>query len=498
MTFFASLYRAVFTAMFIAISLNLSYAQEISESDLPEILKQHVAILASDSLEGRGLGTQGKIIAKNYIANHFEEIGLEPLGDDYFQNFNLRIGLAWVPATNVVGFLEGSDPNLRDEVIVIGAHYDHLGYRKENGERILYPGADDNASGTASLMELARYFSENPDKTPRSLVFIAFDAEESGLHGAYHFVRDSTYFDLSRVKAMFSVDMVGMYETNGGLDLKGIASVSGGREMARKIASDLDINLKNTSADIERRTDTWPFGIKGIPAIHPFTGTVSPYHQPGDKYHLLEYEGMAKLQYFLRDLVSEMSAMPEIKPSRAFLSRFSEEHRSFVRLNSGFTVHQGTGHHRYPSDFFKAKSVYNFAGGFFLQMHFGSFLTLQPEVLYDFNGSQTTNGRFLRHSLTIPVNLQFNIPLDEDFARPFVFTGAYYRYHFTAKDDGESLSFPDDISQDEWGLNFGVGIEIMSVYVAWTYRRGLTDIFDSQTNPSIRDRNSLLSVGYRF
>jgi len=117
-------------AIIFLMSLSLK-AQEGRQTELSEKLKQHVAILASDSLEGRGLGTEGRILAQNYIAGHFKEIGLKPYSDEgYLQRFDLRINLVQVSGANVVGYLEGSDPDLKDEYLVIGAHYDHLGYKK--------------------------------------------------------------------------------------------------------------------------------------------------------------------------------------------------------------------------------------------------------------------------------------------------------------------------------------------------------------------------------
>src|SRR5690606_5162560 len=112
----------------------------------------------------------------------------------------------------------------------------------------------------------------------RSLIFIAFDAEESGLLGSKHYVETIDAELRNQIKAMFSFDMVGMLEANKGLDLKGIGSLVNGEEIAKKHTD--GITLLNTSASIENRTDTEPFGDKGIPAIHVFTGTKSPYHKP--------------------------------------------------------------------------------------------------------------------------------------------------------------------------------------------------------------------------
>ncbi|MFP4366524.1 MAG: M20/M25/M40 family metallo-hydrolase, partial [Bacteroidales bacterium] len=233
-----------------------SFAGQLNDygnRSLAERLKDHVAVLASDSLEGRGLGTRGKVIAKNYIAGHFHSFGLIPVDGDYFQNFEMRVGLAWVQGSNVIGYLKGADPDLQSEFIVIGAHYDHLGYEDKNGQRIIYPGADDNASGTASLIELARYFSQNREKMGRSIIFIAFDAEESGLIGSEKFLNMSEAFGKNNIKAMFSLDMVGMYGVHSGLDMKGMGAVDGGVEMAECLAEEYNINLKNTSAEMEYR-----------------------------------------------------------------------------------------------------------------------------------------------------------------------------------------------------------------------------------------------------
>lgn len=269
-------------ALFILIGFtSLSYAQIIH----PDTLSAHVHYLSSEELEGRALGSKGKDLAATYIQQQFQQAGLQPFEENYEQHFDLKISLAWVQATNIIGVLEGSDPLLKNEYIVLGAHYDHLGYKKDRST--FYPGADDNASGVATLIELAKHFGQLENKPKRSLLFIAFDAEESGLLGSKHFVKNLDPGTLAHIKAMFSFDMVGMLEANKGLDLKGIGTLVNGPETAKKHASDLKV--LNTSKEIEDRTDTEPFGSKGIPAIHVFTGSKSPYHKPEDKADLLDY-----------------------------------------------------------------------------------------------------------------------------------------------------------------------------------------------------------------
>src|SRR5690606_23272859 len=195
-------------------------------------------------------------LAATYIQQQFQQAGLQPFEENYEQHFDLKISLAWVQATNIIGVLEGSDPLLKNEYIVLGAHYDHLGYKKDRST--FYPGADDNASGVATLIELAKHFGQLENKPKRSLLFIAFDAEESGLLGSKHFVKNLDSCTLVNIKAIFSFDMVGMLESNEGLDLKGIGSLVNWPETVKKHASHLKV--LNPSKEIEDRTDSEPFG----------------------------------------------------------------------------------------------------------------------------------------------------------------------------------------------------------------------------------------------
>ena len=438
-------------------------------------LKDHVSVLASDSLEGRGLGTEGKVLAKKYIADQFNEIGLTAFNDDFFHHFDLRIGLARVPATNIAGYIPGSDPDLKQEYIVIGAHYDHVGYEHHNDERVIFPGADDNASGTAVLIELAAYFASNPQLAGRTIVFVAFDAEESGLLGSERFISDKVIQNTDDIKVMFSLDMVGMYGANGGLDLLGIGTLEGGTELAGKVATMKDVSLNRVSSDIPARTDTRPFGDKGIPSIQAFTGLKSPYHKPEDTYDLLDYDGMARVTLYLQKLVSEISFSKDLAPSR----RFARMQRpGSLRASPGIILNTGSSHLIYTDEFFRANSVFAFGTGVFLQMRFGQRnYSLQPELLYDYSGSKSPAGSYRRHSITVPVNLQLIIAGDNrGMFRIYSIAGGYYRYNFAGQDGGVSLDFDNLHPVDEWGINLGLGADIMKVHMAYVWRRGLTDI----------------------
>jgi aminopeptidase YwaD len=460
---------------------------------LADRLKSHVEFLASDSLEGRGLGTRGKILAKNYIADQFREIGLVPAGEEYFHHFQARIGNAWVPATNVVGYIEGSSEELRSEYIVIGAHYDHLGYVYRNGERVIFPGADDNASGTAAMIEMARYISQNTGQTGRSIIFIAFDAEESGLIGAQKFIEETNMFDVQNIRAMFSLDMVGMYNAYQGLDLTGIGGVDSGVRLAERVAEEFGINLKNRSAETPFATDTQPFGRIGIPAIHAFTGTESPYHKPGDTYDLLDYEGMSMVTGFLQELVMQLSSQPEINPSRRFLAL--QKSRA-LRFNYGILLNTGGNHHRYNDEFYRANSIVSFGTGLFLQIHVGETYTFQPEIIYEYFGSRSDAGNIRMQSLTVPLNLQFNLLRGTyGMIRFYPFAGGFVRFNFSGKVAGENSDFV--YPNREWGTNIGIGGDNMKVHFGYTWRRGLTNIFPDSAS-EVYNSGHFFTLGYRF
>ncbi|ASB50068.1 M20/M25/M40 family metallo-hydrolase [Alkalitalea saponilacus] len=473
----------------IFVSGNL-YSQELRER-----LETHVTILAADSLEGRGLGTRGKDIARDYIRNQFAEIGLTSFKEDYFHHFEFRSTsgvIANIYGTNVVGFLKGHDSKLKDEYIVIGAHYDHLGYEMRGDERVIFPGADDNASGVSLMLEMARYFATNPESHGRSLIFVAFDAEESGLIGSRWFIEDER-FASKDIKTMFSLDMVGMYRSNEGLNLKGIGSIAGGEELAGYLAGNHNLILRKQGSRIEERTDTWYFGLAGIPSVHVHTGPHSPYHQPGDLAHLLQYEEMAKVKNFTVDLVKILSFQESIEPSGSFLAQSGN-----VRFDFGAVAMLGRSRHLYPDEFFTADDVFGFGAGFFLRIHMGQKIVVQPEVLYDYNGSKSPEGSFRRHSVMLPLNIQYNLmSMHGGIFRMYPFAGGYYQHHFNGKNGGETIDFSTYYKDHEWGFQYGLGIDMLKFHLGFVYHQALTGVADDDLL-KIRSSSNRFRIGYRF
>lgn len=489
----------LFSFSIIFIFITFLANSQTTDQPVRERLMSHVKVLASDSLQGRGLGTSGAEKARQYIISQFKQANIEPLeafNGSFLQDFRFRQGQAWIPAWNIVGVVEGSDPVLKDEFILIGAHYDHLGYRKNNGEKTIFPGADDNASGVSAIIELGRYFAENHGHSKRSLLFVAFDAEESGLLGARHFVENSPV-PLASIKAMFSFDMVGMLEANRGLHLTGLRTLSNAAELVKSIAETHDITIRRTGTRIERRTDTAPFGDIGIPAIHVFTGTKSPYHKPEDTYDLLDYEGMVSIHHFMISFFSQLSTQPTVEPTSAFARASRSDRHILTGISAGLITHTGIGFHRFEEEFYRANSLFSTSAGVFVQLPFGRSLTLQPEVLFDWNGSKAEAGNFRRYSITIPLNIQIGTPRSSaNFVRLYVFGGPYYRYNIGGSVGGEALDF-SIYNQQEWGYNFGFGMQAMSIHIAFTLRRALDGIFNDDTIKQL-DSGNFFTLGYGF
>jgi hypothetical protein len=313
------LIRVFALAALIALPL---FAQEAGPLDraarliAEEGLKKHLMVLASDEYEGRCAGFPGNDKAAEYIANHFRKIGLVPVGDKddkgkatYFQEFKVR-GRA---TRNCVGFVEGTDAALKGEIVVIGAHHDHVGKegqpsagrmknRKADPEDTIWNGADDNGSGTVTVLEIARGFMEGKLRAKRSILFMTFSGEEWGLLGSAHYV-ENPIFPLSKTSAMINLDMVGRNPAKP-MDVGGVSTAKEWVDLAAKAAEGTGLAHK-TSAFVMPGSDHYSFARKRIPAVHFFTGFHEDYHCQSDHADKIDFANMEKIGRFgLRLLVS--------------------------------------------------------------------------------------------------------------------------------------------------------------------------------------------------
>jgi hypothetical protein len=212
---------------------------------------------------------------------------------------------------NVAGIIEGNDPLLKDEFIVIGAHFDHLGMGEvgslyRGNEPQIHNGADDNASGTAGVLELAEKFSSMSESLKRSIIFVSFSGEELGLLGSGYFVNNSPV-PLNKIVTMINMDMIGRMNDDNQLIVYGTATSSSWKEM---IDSKNNYGFKLALNDEGYGpSDHSSFYGKEIPVLFFFTGTHTDYHRPSDDYDKINYAGQEKIVNFIFDITQEINFM---------------------------------------------------------------------------------------------------------------------------------------------------------------------------------------------
>jgi aminopeptidase YwaD len=263
-------------------------------------IRRDIFYLASEALAGRLTGTPGNDSAAAYIARRYAALGLRPISDGYLQRFVARppshAGPSpSLPTQNVFAVLPGRDPALRGEYIVIGAHFDHLGTSTDGAldpdvKGAVRRGADDNASGTAAVLELARLLAAAP--TRRSIIFANFSGEEEGLLGSAYFVEHSPVA-IDSIAAMLNFDMVGRLK-NDKLIVYGILT-------AKELPSLLDSATANAGLRITAQGDGFgasdqsSFYAKDIPVLHFFTDLHDDYHRATDVPEHINAAGEARV-----------------------------------------------------------------------------------------------------------------------------------------------------------------------------------------------------------
>ena len=229
---------------------------------------------------------------------------------------NVSVDLVFQESTtqNIVGVVEGTDPRLRMEYVVVGAHYDHIGMGDENSlasstEPMIHFGADDNASGTAGIIELAAAFKRRPAK--RSIVFMAFSGEEKGLLGSKHWVSNPT-LPLGQIVAMVNLDMIGRL-TNGKLNVQGTGTSPIWPRVIDSAKAGLPLTV-TTTADGFGPSDHSSFTAKNIPVLFYFTGLHGDYHRPSDTWDKINADGEATVLKMVEKsirIVADSTARPE-------------------------------------------------------------------------------------------------------------------------------------------------------------------------------------------
>jgi Zn-dependent M28 family amino/carboxypeptidase len=284
-------------------------------------IQEDVHYLADDKLEGRGTGTEGEKLAAEYISKRFKSLGLQGKGTDgYYQDFTFtpktdphaevkfEEGDNAITGRNILGFLD----NKAAQTIIIGAHYDHLGYGDQGGslyrgeERQIHNGADDNASGVAMMLNLAAKLKET--NTNNNYLFMAFSGEEMGLLGSNYFVKNTT-LPVESINYMINMDMVGRLKADSTLAVYGTGT--------SPIFKQTITANNETFKIVEHESGVGPsdhtsFYLNDIPVLHFFTGQHDDYHRPTDDADKINYEGMNVISDYIFAIITDLNDNGEL------------------------------------------------------------------------------------------------------------------------------------------------------------------------------------------
>ncbi len=278
-----------------------------------DALKHHTLFLASDTLEGREAGSTGGHAAGAYLLDLLKKSGLKPKGND--NDFVQEFGEDY---RNLLAYLPGKDPQLKHEIVLIGAHYDHVGYGNATNSfgpfGKIHNGADDNASGVSGLVEVIEALTQEPLKLKRSVMIAFWDGEEKGLLGSEHWI-DSPTVPLANVRFYVNIDMIGRMANNR-LKLYGVRSAPGLRQWVaeQNQVSNVEIDFDWT---LKRDSDHYPFYQHQIPFFMLHTGLHEDYHRPSDDPEKLNWPGMeqvSRLMFQILYSAAQADKLPAFRP----------------------------------------------------------------------------------------------------------------------------------------------------------------------------------------
>lgn len=302
--------KILYTLLVIGMYAN-AYAQNIDEKDI----REHIGYLASDKLGGREPGTEGEKLAVKYIEKQFKSYKLKPLGTDgYKQGFTYKtrshphdtIGLGQQKTgTNVIAFLDNGAAN----TIVIGGHFDHLGFHEhtssmDKDKKQIHNGADDNASGTAGVLALAKYFAGNGVTEQSNFLFMCYSAEEDGLIGSKYFTNNPT-LDLKKISCMLNMDMIGrLNDSTEKLMIFGVGTSPVYTKVFASVTHNFKLAFDSSGVGPSDQTS---FYLKNIPVLHFFTGQHSDYHKSSDDIEKINFKGEVRVLDLIRQIAQVLS-----------------------------------------------------------------------------------------------------------------------------------------------------------------------------------------------
>ena len=446
-------------------------------------IEKHLYYFAADSLKGRKTGSEDNKKVAAYIKNQFDQMGLNAYYQ-YIKSDSSR--------QNVIAVLKGNDPILKNEVIVIGAHYDHLGI-VENGTTVkIYNGADDNASGSAAIIEIARQMVSQQGSLKRTVIFVAFDAEEVGLVGSTFFVNDFIKNNTTqKIVLGMSLDMVGYLKQSKKLKIIGVKTLVDPDQYFNQVAFDskYDLILKDFDSSIFTGSDHGPFLNKKIPAFHVTTGLSSPYHKPEDDADLIDYEGLSIIVDYFSKLNFHFANAPNLESSNQFYSSGKSQKSNYF----GFIASIGSNQHAYTKGTMTGKNGIALDAGLYGKVGLGRSLSLKGEMNYEFKKGNRIEGELYTHAVSVPITLFTKTTID-NMVELSAGVGGYYTYYFAGILNKKPLNF-SVYTPHEYGFLFEYEIRVSSIILGMQYKYAFNHV---KINPIDIDKSKLVGMNFRI
>lgn len=475
-------------------------------------IEKHIDTLSSSSMMGRYSGSIYANKSAEYIKAEFERIGIKTFYQTIYNNPNLK---------NVVGIIEGSDERLRKEWIVIGAHYDHLGFQTGNSrtyilndslgkirsvtitaktpifdsDTLIYNGADDNASGISSLIELARMLYSNRQILKRSIAIIAFDANETGRNGSTYIANNgmAPYFGEYDVKFMMSIDMVGHLKANNELMVIGCGMLYKYQKYFENLSirKPNKIILKEFDINNSMVSDNEPYARMGIPSILISTGIKHHYHKIWDDAKYIDFQGIEDITNYSFSLINKFANTRLILPSGRSQYGLIPVRKNYFGVSFGF----GNNEHYYKNGTMTGKITDGESIGIFYRYNLSELFAIKAEFDYEYKQASRVFGSMTYHSLSLPVSFVVKyttINNEFDFSLGL---GAFYSYNIGDKYDLNEETLSPKINRNTIGLNYNFGVRYKRCVIGYEAKYGYYNILDSPYGPT-RPINKFIKIGY--
>ena len=462
------------------------------DTSLKERLEKHLYYLASDSLHGREAGSEDGVKARAYILEQWNEIGLEPFFPEGFEIPFSRNGLNMA---NLVAIIPGNDPTLKDEYILLGAHFDHIGYKKGQ----ICNGADDNASGSTALIEIARMLKENQSQLKRSVIIAAFDGEEKGLWGSEELARKMAAGEtIHNIKCMMSLDMVGWYAKNGKLEILGAGTIKDGKQLLEQNADGLKLDIENFETAILTATDTRSFAKNyHVPTLHVFTGLKSPYHKPADDADLIDYDGLENISLYITRVTTRMASDPDFGPTGEIAQIHTGRNKPFeLAVSGGFTNSSIS----FPDAKLTANGAYGWSAGLTAQYNQGNigyrvgvFYETAKSPFPDQNDLFSSYLTYKQSAVTVP--LTFIVQNEDPGIRIYAGIGANVRYVLNSSLENLNCN----TTELQWGMHALLGLKMGHFFFEDYLFSNFGNLFDTAAGePKSKLSLTAFKIGWVF